>query len=336
MKKASTEESSTLDELDKQIVHGLLTDARIPFAKLAGILNVSEQTVARRYRSMVQRGIIHVTGQISTVPMGHARWILRISTTPPKVDALADSLAKLPDLSHVNTSARSEVICVVRPRSTRRRDALLRTIATAGHVVAFDAYEIIHRFELDEEWPRLGRYLTVEQSKALGERRRLDDTGPQAPVDLAPEDEKMLAVLAQDGRAPYARLAAETGWPAARVARRMNELVEQNVLYFDLDFAVEHLGYAVRCALWLKAHPSALDAAGRAMATHREVAFVAATTGTSNLFASIQCRDPGHLYRYIAEKLGPLDGVDGVEVVPALRVVKQAHAVMDANRIKVG
>jgi hypothetical protein len=37
-------ESSVLDLLDKQIVHGLVTDPRIPFATLGAILGVSEQT----------------------------------------------------------------------------------------------------------------------------------------------------------------------------------------------------------------------------------------------------------------------------------------------------
>lgn len=334
----SVEDSSTLDDLDKQIVHGLLTDARIPFAKLGSILGVSEQTVARRYRSMVRRGIIHVTGQVSTVPIGHARWALRIRTTPSQATALAESLARQPDLSWVSLmSTQSEVQCVSRPRSSRRRDSLLlHAIPHASHVIGFDAYEIIHRFELDEEWPRLRRYLTDEQAVALGERRRLDDSGPQTPVDLSGEDEKMFAILARDGRAPYAQIAAATGWPPARVARRMAELVDANVLYFDMDFDVERMGYPVRCSLLLKVKPAAIDTVGKALATHSEAAFVAATTGKSNLFASILCTDTAHLYRYITDELGALDGINEIETMPALRVFKQAHAVMDANRIKVG
>src|SRR4051812_10264314 len=121
-----TSESSILDVLDQQILYALVHDARIPFAKLGAILDVSEQTVARRYRSLRERGIMHVSGQVNAVPLGHARWVLRIKSTPDKALRLAESLARFPDLSWVTLlSTGSEVTCVSRPRSLERRDALL-------------------------------------------------------------------------------------------------------------------------------------------------------------------------------------------------------------------
>ncbi|MDE1672844.1 Lrp/AsnC family transcriptional regulator [Nocardia gipuzkoensis] len=76
-----------------------------------------------------------------------------------------------------------------------------------------------------------------------------------------------------------------------------------------------------------------LDAVGRAMVTHPEIVFVAATTGPSNVFASIICRDTADLYRYVTERLGALDGITGLEVTPSLRVLKQAQTLLDADRI---
>ncbi|MBF6217740.1 Lrp/AsnC ligand binding domain-containing protein [Nocardia abscessus] len=76
-----------------------------------------------------------------------------------------------------------------------------------------------------------------------------------------------------------------------------------------------------------------MDAVGRAMVTHPEIVFVAATTGPSNVFASIICRDTADLYRYVTERLGALDGITGLEVTPSLRVLKQAQTLLDADRI---
>ncbi|MGO4613473.1 Lrp/AsnC family transcriptional regulator [Nocardia sp. 2YAB30] len=329
-------ESSVLDVLDKQIVHALVHDARIPFAKLGGILRASEQTVARRYRSLRQRGILHVSGQVNAVPLGHARWVLRLKSTPDKALRLAESLARFPDLSWVTLlSTGSEVTCVSRPRSVERRDALLlHTLPRAPQVLELTAHEVMHRFPPDEEWPRYRHLFTAEQLEELGPyRSRPASVGPDAPVDLSAADEAMLALLGRDGRAPYAQLAAETGWTAPRVARRMAELVAAGVLYFDLDFAIERMGYGVRGALWLRVRPSDLDAVGRAMATHPEIVFVAATTGPTNLMASIICRDTAHLYRYVTERLGALDGIAGLEVTPSLRVLKQAQTLLDSDRI---
>ncbi|MGV9677488.1 Lrp/AsnC family transcriptional regulator [Nocardia sp. NPDC003482] len=328
-------DSSILDLLDKQIVHALLCDARVPFAKLGAVLGVSEQTVARRYRSLRRRGIIHVSGLVNAVPLGHTRWVLRLRSTPDKALRLAESLARFPDVSWVSLlSTGSEVVCVSRPHSTERRDALLlHTLPRAPQVVEIRAHEVLHRFPSESEWPHYARLLTDEQRAALGERPQIRESDPAPPVDLSAADEVMLAILARDARASYARIAAETGWSPTRVARRMDELVEAGVLYFDLDFAIERMGYALRASLWLQIRPADLAAVGAAVAAHPEAAFVAATTGATNLFVSLVCRDSAHLYRYVTERLGALDGITGVEVTPVLRALKQAQALLHTDRV---
>ncbi|MFF2551560.1 Lrp/AsnC family transcriptional regulator [Nocardia sp. NPDC058058] len=332
----STQESAILDDLDRRIIHGLVVDARIPFAKLAAVLDVSEQTVARRYRSLLQRGIIHVSGQVNVVPLGYARWILRIRSTPNAALRLGEALARLPELSWVSLlSTGSEVMCVSRARTAERRDALLlKIIPNAPQVTGLIAYEVMHGFEQDEDWPRFSRLFTAEQLRALGPAKPVRDAAVlDEPVALTREDEAMLAILARDGRAPYAQLATATGWSAPRVARRMSELVESGVLYFDLDFALERMGYAVRAAIWMRVRPADLTAVGSALATYAEVTYVAATTGPTTLTAAVVCRDIAHLYRFVTERLGALDGIVDVEVTPSLRTFKQAQALMDTDRI---
>lgn len=327
-----------LDTLDKQIVHALVTDARISFARLGAIIGVSEQTVARRYRSLRERRVLHVSGQVNAVPLGHARWLLRIRSTPDKALRLAEQLARFPDLSWVTLlSTGSEVTCVSRPRSTERRDALLlHTLPGASQVTGLIAHEVMHHFQPAQEWPGCGRLFTGDQLSELGPPRMRSYGGPEVTVDLSAGDEQMLAMLGRDGRAPYAQIAAETGWSATRVARRMAELVDSGVLYFDLDFALEGMGYAVRAQLWLRTRPADLASVGRAMAEHPEAVFVAATTGPTNLMASIVCRDTPHLYRYVTEQLGGLDGIVDFEVTPSLRVFKQAQTLLDVGRISLG
>ena len=51
--------------------------------------------------------------------------------------------------------------------------------------------------------------------------------------------------------------------------------------------------------------------------------------------ASIVCRDSAHLYRYLTERLGALDGILDVEVTPTLRILKQSQALMHTDRIAV-
>ncbi|MEC3954146.1 AsnC family transcriptional regulator [Nocardia sp. CDC153] len=332
------DESSVLDTLDKQIIHGLVTDARIPFARLGAILDVSEQTVARRYRSLRRRGMLHVAGQVNTVPLGRTRWILRIKTAPSRAVALAEALARQPDVSWVSLLSNGfEVSCVCRPRSVERQEELLlRMIPRASQVLELTVHEVMRQFPFEEEWPRYSYLLTPEQLRQLGPRPPMwEPRGPERAVELTREDEVMLAILARDGRASYAQIATATGWSASRVARRMSELVESGVLYFDLDFALERMGYTGRAMLWMRVRPGDLEAVGKAIATHPEAAYVAATTGTANLTVSLVCHDTAHMYRYVTESLGVLPGINDVQVLSALRMFKQSQTLIDDRKVAV-
>ena len=63
------------------------------------------------------------------------------------------------------------------------------------------------------------------------------------------------------------------------------------------------------------------------MSESEEIVFAAATTGQTNVQALVVCRDMPQFYRYLTEKLGPLDGVERIESEPMLRTVKQLGTV---------
>jgi hypothetical protein len=78
--------------------------------------------------------------------------------------------------------------------------------------------------------------------------------------------------------------------------------------------------------------PARLAAVGTALAQHAEVPFVAATSGTSNLMATVVCRDDCDLYCYLTERIAGLDGVNAVEAALIIRVAKRAATVLEAGQ----
>ena len=75
--------------------------------------------------------------------------------------------------------------------------------------------------------------------------------------------------------------------------------------------------------LWLRVDPARLDHVGTALAGHPPITFAAAVTGPHNMVAAAITRNTSDLYRYLAEHVGPLPGVQYVETAPALRQVKR-------------
>ncbi len=327
-----------IDDLDKGIIHALQLDPRAPFHKIAAVLGVSEQTVARRYRRLRGDGLLRVIGMVDPRHAGQPEWMVRVGCRPGGAGPLAEALARRDDVSWVTLSAGgSEVTCSVRSRSARQRDDLLiQRLPATSQVLSMSAHAVLHRFlgGSATDWNGYGSTLTAAQVAALTPARGVAQESE--PAALTPEDQPLLDELARDGRASYATLAAAAGISQGRATRRVAALHQAGLLYFDVDLAAEPLGFATAAMLWLTVAPASLAAIGAQLADHPEVPFSAAVSGTANLVASVICRDTEALYQYVTTRISGAEGVRQVEISPVLRRVKQAGSWMEGQRLAAG
>jgi DNA-binding Lrp family transcriptional regulator len=205
-------------------------------------------------------------------------------------------------------------------------------------VLSISAFMVLHRFvggggHRTDDWTALGDLLDPSQHTAVLARSDLRLPGEVSAVTLDAEDLAMLEVLGADGRTSFADVARATGVDEARVTRRVRALVAAGAAYFDVDISVAALGFGTAATLFMTVPPAQLDAAGQALAAEREVAFAAAISGPQNLTASIVCVDVAGLYRFITERVGAVAGVQGLEVAPLVRNVKQAGALTSGDRL---
>ena len=316
--------SLVVDELDHQLVQALQIDGRAPFSRIAAVLGVSDQTIARRYRKLRTLGGLRVLGIADEERLGQTRWFVRLSCTPDAADALAGALARRDDTAWVGlVSGGTEVVCTMRARNHEERDALLfDKLQRTPRVVSVSAHCLFHTFYGGSlGWFSKSDALDPGQIEALCPPPVEPASGEPAVLDVV--DESLIAVLGQDGRATLAELQAATHQSESAVKRRLEHLRRIGVLYIDVQFAPALFGYDVHALLWLTVAPAALSTVGAALASHREVAFASAVTGQSNVVAVTFFRETGELYRYLSEKIGALDGVQHVETAPVLRQTKQ-------------
>jgi DNA-binding Lrp family transcriptional regulator len=318
-----------LDLLDKQIIHAVIIDGRAPFSRIAAVTGVSEQTVARRYRRMHGAGVLRVTGVPDTQLLGHSEWVVRLQCVPDAAAAVAAALARRPDTFWVQLmSGGTEIGCVVRPTDGSPDDLLLRQLPASRRIVAIGAHLLLHMFRGGmDHWPGATSALTDGQAAELSAGAAAGDGGRPAAHPLGPDDQRLLAAIGRDGRASYAELAQVTHWHESTVRRRVEDLRAAGQLYLDVDVDEAAFGITTRAHLWMSVAPARLAAVGEAMAQHPEIPFVAATTGTSNLMASVLCRDDEALYRYLTERIARLDGVTALEVAPIMRTAKRTAAI---------
>lgn len=323
-----------MDSLDLQLAHALHLDGRAPFTRIAEVLGVSDQTVARRYRRLRETAALRVVGRLDARRLGHVEWVVRLQCAPGTSMAIATALARRADTSWVRlASGGTEVVCLVRAGTEQDRDALLLDkLPATRQVTAISAHCLLRAFHGGVSgWRAITGALTAQQSAALSAAPP-DPAAHLEPVQLEPGDHALLAELAKDGRAANTHLAAATGWHEATVRRRIEHLRATGALFFDLDLDNRLLGYSGTALVWISVEPAHLTAAGRALAEHPEISFAAATTGPANLLGSVVCTDVYALYDYIADRVGTLPGVRGIETTPVLRTVKRTAALGEARR----
>ena len=317
--------SDSFDQLDRQLVHALQLDPRIPFSRLASVLGVSDQTVARRYSRLRGEGMIRVLGLTDPEVLGDDRWLVRVQCTPDAASAIAGALARRDDTSWVSlNSGGTEISCVARSSTEEdEHTLLLQRLPRTPSVVAVTAHCVMHTFfggtmSLVTKWDTLAPG-QVAELQPLPPSRAAD-----RPVRLDDGDRRMLAVLAQDGRAGPGELAAATGWSQSTVRRRMAELHDCGALYFDMEFERRIFDLTARALLWLSVAPAELAATGAALAEHPEVAYACATTGPTNLHAVVFAPSTASLYTYLTTRIASLPAIRQVETTPIMRQVKGA------------
>lgn len=311
-----------LDPVDLKLLQALELDGRAPFSRIAQVIGVSDQTVARRFRRLRTTARLRVTGMVDDGRLGRTSWIVRLGCSRDAAGPLAATLARRPDTYYVDLAVGgTEVVCAIRPRNRRERDDLLleRLQRTPG-VTSVVAHCVLHPYYGNSlRWLRKISALGPEEQAAL---RPPAPARTRAAQDPDAVDRVLLDVLRHDGRAPVTELQAATGQSEATVKKRLERLRDTGVLHLAVEFDHEPLGRSVEALCWLTVAPHALAGAGEAVATHPEVRFAAAVTGAANLVVSVLCRDTDELYAFLSDKVGALDGVHTAETVLTLRRVK--------------
>jgi DNA-binding Lrp family transcriptional regulator len=328
-------ETDSIDEVDRQLVHALVIAPRAPFRLYADVIGVSDRTVARRYRRLVSAFGLRVTGVLNGERLGWTDWCVRLQVTPGHADGMAQALARRPDTRWITlASGGTEITCVLQARSAEQRDDLfLRGLPGSRRVTQITAQSFLHQYS-PLEWAGITSTLQPGQVAALRASSGYPENvlrGPcpardaeVEPVSLHPEDNLLLTELARDGRASHAALAAALHWHESTVRRRVEELQQQQALYFDVDIREDFLNAPMAALLWLVVEPAHLDETGRAIASHPEVPFAAATTGQTNLLVSARFRGTRHMYHYITGRLAGLSGIGSLEASPVIGRFKQA------------
>jgi Lrp/AsnC family transcriptional regulator for asnA, asnC and gidA len=126
-----------IDKINVQIIEKLATDGRMPFRKIAEELEISTDTVVRRYEKLKRNGDLKVIIQINPTKIGYYAFaIFNVACTsqdglPNRVEALA----KIPDVNFIlKTSGNFDFVISVMIRDIKQLITIQEEIASTPGV----------------------------------------------------------------------------------------------------------------------------------------------------------------------------------------------------------
>ncbi|MEV6291385.1 Lrp/AsnC family transcriptional regulator [Streptomyces sp. NPDC051896] len=140
---------------------------------------------------------------------------------------------------------------------------------------------------------------------------------------VLPLDQQLIAAPVEDGRASYTDLARRADTTPLTARRRLEALVDGQLLRLATEVDLARLGIRTEALLWITVAPGGLEETGQQLSRHPQVRFASATTGPANLLVVVAAADLNALYHFMGDIIGALTHISTIEVTPILSGVKR-------------
>jgi Lrp/AsnC family transcriptional regulator, regulator for asnA, asnC and gidA len=144
------------------------------------------------------------------------------------------------------------------------------------------------------------------------------------PVVLDDVSRAIIEQLQQDGRRPYARIAAAVGLSEAAVRQRVQRLLDTGVMQIVAVTDPLQVGFSRQAMIGIKVRGDTRTVAD-ALAAFDEVDYVVISAGSLDLLAEVVCTDDGQLLDTVS-RIRAVDGVESTETFVYLGLRKQTYA----------
>lgn len=283
-----------LDPLEERLIHALQIEGRAPWSELAPMIGVDAVTLARRWDSLRERGLAWVTG---IFPDG-ASALVDITCKPQQTGDVARQLAQIPEVMTLDhTSGGRDLLATVladTPLSiwdtvTNRIGGLEGVRNTQTHLVTEVVMEA-------SDW-RL-RALTPQEAARVPRPR---PPRARAPRTVHPDVEAALRhCLAEDGRRPVSRIAAEHGLSEQRVADGLARMRADGMLRIRTDVARTVTGWPVYAWYFMRTAAKHVQQMKGLMAKIPEARTALAVASQYNLVVAVWLKEMSDVMRFEA------------------------------------
>jgi len=315
----------TLDEVDRRCLIALQAQPRATWRELGAASGIAERTVARRIQRLMDDHLVRVIAELEPLATGGGKvlhaWV-RCKTGQGL--AVAEKLTALPETQVVMSLAGS---------------ADIFTEINLPADIDF-AQIIVGLLPGIEGVDRVETRLVLRPYRRTGLWRIQPETSVDVPapsgmelVTLTENERRIVAALAADGRAGLSELADTSGVSEPTAQRLLQGLIDRKALTFRVEVEPALVGFAVEAIVSVQAKPSLVETIATHLAHDPHTRCLFGTSGSSQLFWHVLCRDALDLWDVVTRRLGMADGVLSSDVSMVAQAYKRCGIPREGVRL---
>ena len=138
-------------------------------------------------------------------------------------------------------------------------------------------------------------------------------------------DEQLIKLMGSNARQSSNKLAKQLAVSPATVRRRLNKLIDNNILRIVGIINPVKAGFPIQAILALDVAQENVNSVLEALASQPQIAWISSTTGRYDVIVWAQFRSTEHLSSFLGNELASMEGVRNCETFVALRVAKAPY-----------
>jgi DNA-binding Lrp family transcriptional regulator len=306
----STHRFPSFDPDDIRLMTELESDATQTYKDLADKLGISRPTVATKVRKLLDSGVIKIICWADPVALGYKISAgLTIYAKPGRIIEAAHCLAAFTQVSHVQlVTGRFNIMAWIQFKEREElSNFLTNEFSSIPGVIYVETNLMLKQIKVS---PRL--LIDKKESPLL----------ENVTKDLDELDFKLIRELQTNARQKADHLAKTLGVSDTTVLRRIQRLVDEQVIRIRTLVHPFALGYEGVATLGLKCDIDRVKKAAEAVASYRNVQYVSISTGRYDVSAFVVFQNLSDLWNFITLELGSIPGLRDVDTIISHKIIK--------------
>jgi len=310
-----------MDQFDGNLILQLENEGTLNYSTLAADFGVSERTVRRRIRNLINFRHIRPIVMPNLVKLEFRAWArIGIRVSPGAFSEVARALSSNPSIYFVAaTLGRFDFMIAVYFHSIDELSHFVNSVLTGiKGINVVETFLLVHPRKYNQfYWPEPKIRINNNYSKYGNADSIYYDR-----YQLDPVEGKILDILLSEGLIKPKQISQRTGIGENTIRKRMKTMQEKELFKIEIIPITREFEYGARATIGIDISDSHPHKIIDSIVKHPAVAFASVVLGRHNIILVTRFRNTNLLDQFVTEFLASLSGINAIETFLHVRRLK--------------